>query len=79
VAASSAPPPPLEIELLGTIIESNHSTALFSLPGGEVQFCSVGETVGKSPNQAKVQEILGDEVTLVYRDQSVTLQVPASF
>ena len=72
----TAPPPPppaksFTAKLTGTIIEPNHSMALFTTQTGEVQFVNLGQMV----EDAKVVQIQPDQVIIERNGQTLTLEV----
>ena len=78
VEAEIEPPRPLELNLIGTVIERGSSTALISGEDGRVRFCKVGDLVGTKPSQATVQEIQSTTVRLAYDDQEILLEIPVT-
>ena len=63
------PPAPLNMRLVGTMIEPGHSMAMFITKGGRIELRRVGQTVA----QAKVVTIQADRVKLMYHGREHTL------
>ncbi|MEM9420560.1 MAG: type II secretion system protein N [Planctomycetota bacterium] len=67
----AAPPPPLRLKLLGTVVEAGgNSEAILMTSAGQVEMHRVGATV----DNAQITSIDADTITLLYHDQTVTLQ-----
>ncbi len=71
----TAPPPPpanpFTAKLTGTIIEPNHSMALFTTQTGDIQFVSLDQMI----EDAKVVDIQPEQVILERNGQTLTLQI----
>jgi len=74
-ATTRAARAPLRVKLLGTMIESERASAIFSNHLGRQEIRGVGETVGRAPAGAKVLRISAKEVVLIYRGQEMTLKL----
>lgn len=80
VAVEEAPPepvrlPPLQITLLGTIVEPDRTVAMFATQGGHIELTRIGQTVSNAPNGPKVIDITADEVVVEYDGQQRTMVV----
>ncbi|MFG0250499.1 MAG: hypothetical protein ACF8OB_16560, partial [Phycisphaeraceae bacterium JB051] len=71
--ATPPPPPakPFTAKLTGTIIEPNHSMALFTTPDGEIQFVNLGQMI----EDAKVVQIQPEQVIIQHNGQTLTLEI----
>src|SRR5262249_61679256 len=67
---------PLQIKLLGTILERDRSMALFSTPRSAVELRGISETVGDAAEGAEVVEISRDQVVVRHQGKLVVLKVP---
>lgn len=70
-----APPPPPSMpftaKLTGTILEAQHSMALFTTQSGDIQFVSIGQMI----EDAKVVQIESEKVILDRNGQTLTLEM----
>lgn len=64
-----SPPPPLRIKLLGTILEPGNSEAIVMTSGGEMKMLRVGAVI----EDATVETIEDNQITVTYHDQNLTL------
>jgi hypothetical protein len=67
--------PPLQVELLGTIVEPENSMAIIRSEGGSVQYKRVGETLGPADSPASVEEIHSDAIVVQRLEERLTLKV----
>ena len=67
--------PPLQVELLGTILEPENSMAIVRSQEGSVQYKRVGETIGPMDSPASVREILTDSIVVEREKERLTLKV----
>lgn len=67
--------PPLQITLLGTIVEPDRTVAMFATQGGHIELTRIGQTVSNAPNGPKVIGITADEVVVEYDGQQRTMVV----
>jgi hypothetical protein len=67
--------PPLQVELVGTIVEDTNSVALVKTEKGNVEYKRIGDEVGPVEGPAKVIEIKLDEVVLERAAERITLNV----
>jgi hypothetical protein len=67
--------PPLQVELLGTIIEPENSMAIVRTDQGSVQYKRVGDCVGPADSPASVLEIQADAIVLERATERLTLKV----
>lgn len=76
VASTPPPPPskPFTAKLTGTILEDNHSMALFTTQTGEIQFVSVGQMI----EDARVVKIDSEKVILDNNGQTLTVELTES-
>lgn len=65
----------LDIALLGTILEQGRSKAILVGPDGEIELKGVGDSLDITPAGVEVKEIQFASVTLLYRGQTVKLEV----
>ena len=68
------PPPPTKAftaKLTGTILEDNHSMALFTTQTGEIEFVMIGQTV----EDARVVQIQPQKVILDRNGQTLTVEL----
>jgi len=72
-AATSALP--LNVNLVGTIVETGHSRAVFSTPNGAIELKGVGEIVGGLPGGPEVVEIEAKHVVLRFQGRLTTLRL----
>lgn len=75
VAKSQAPK--LPIKLLGTVIESEHSMALFATLHGQPELHRVGEIVGPDPAGPKVVSINTAHVEMNHNGSTFRLEIEA--
>lgn len=68
-------PPPLAVELLGTIIEGDNSMAIIRSPQGGVEYKRTGDLVGPDGSQASIVEIRGDSIVLDRSEERIILAV----
>jgi hypothetical protein len=66
IVVAKAPPQPLRVILLATVMESENSTAMLKLANGQVVFRKVGESLGTEEPSAKISKIETGSI-LVYR------------
>jgi hypothetical protein len=69
------PGPELDFTVLGTVIDSTRRLAIIADPSGNFDIKGVGQALDLSPAGVMVQNIEGDEVTLVHNDRSSTLRI----
>jgi hypothetical protein len=67
--------PPLQVELLGTILEGENSMAILRSEQGQVEYRRKGDSVGPADSPAKLVEIQGDAVLLDRAEERITLKV----
>ncbi|MCC7409227.1 MAG: hypothetical protein IT442_14270 [Phycisphaeraceae bacterium] len=72
MAAPTKVVPPLRVKLLGTVIEPGQSVAILQDSAGKTLFLSAGQTV----EEATVQSIEPDRVTVRYYDEDRVLLMP---
>ncbi|MCC7406889.1 MAG: hypothetical protein IT442_02380, partial [Phycisphaeraceae bacterium] len=75
VATAAAPTraiPPLRVKLLGTVIEPGQSVAIVQDSAGKTLFLDIGQTV----EDATIQSIEPDRVTVRYYDEDRELVMP---
>lgn len=65
----------VEVQLVGTVLEANHSMAFLMNRDGHVDLKRVGDTLD-APAGARVEQIDRDQVTLVVQGQPLTLKMP---
>jgi hypothetical protein len=65
--------PPLQLELLGTIIEPPNSMAIVRTEQGLTEYKRVGDTVGPADGPAKIVEIGPSEIVMERTSERVTL------
>lgn len=70
--------PPLNLKLMGTILEPGRERAIFSTAKGVSELRKVGETVGDAPASAEVVQIARDRVVVRYNGELVTLELQKS-
>jgi hypothetical protein len=66
--------PPLEVTLLGTILEPGNSKAMISSRGNTVEYKRVGDLLGPPESPAELLEILGDSIVLRRENETMTLR-----
>lgn len=76
MTAPSAPPKPLNVLLIGTIIDSPHSRGLFDLGGGKTQLLSVGQDIETPQGPAKILVVTPTTATVHFDDRDITLEIP---
>lgn len=64
---------PLNLQLLGTMVEPDQARALFATHRGELEVRRVGESIGNPPASAELLRIEPKAVRLRYRNQDFTL------
>jgi hypothetical protein len=78
-AAGSTPGAPaasaLNLNLVGTIIESGHSRAVFAMPNGAIELKGVGEIIGPSPTGPEVVAIEPKHVVVRFQGQLTTVRL----
>lgn len=62
-------PPPLELRLLGTVIEPQRTQAILLTGDGHMVFKSLGETI----KGARITQIESEQVTVEYHQRTLTL------
>jgi hypothetical protein len=67
--------PPLRVKLVATMIESDESTAVLKLAGGEVVFRKVGEMLGGDESDAKISKIEAGAVLVLRGGEECRLLV----
>jgi hypothetical protein len=67
--------PPLQVELLGTILEPENSMAIIRAEGGSVQYKRVGETMGPAECPASLIDIQSDAIVVERHEERLTLKV----
>jgi hypothetical protein len=67
--------PPLQVQLLGTIIEGENSMAILRSEQGKVEYRKQGDAIGPVDSPATVVEIQGDAVVLNRAEERITLRV----
>lgn len=67
--------PPLQVELLGTILEGENSMAILRSEPGKVEYRRQGDATGPVDSPATVVEIQGDAVVLNRGEERITLRV----
>jgi hypothetical protein len=67
--------PPLQVEVLGTIIEGQNSMAMVRSERGNVEYKRVGDTLGPTDSPASVLEIGSDAIVVERGEERVTLRV----
>lgn len=70
--------PPLQVEVLGTILEDTNSVALVRGAQGGMEYKRVGDSVGPADSPAKLIEISGTAITVERGQERVTLRVNSS-
>jgi hypothetical protein len=70
--------PPLDIELLGTILEGENSMAMVRSQQGQVEYKRTGDSLGPTEAPANILEITGDAIVLERSGERVTLKVRGS-
>jgi hypothetical protein len=68
-------PPPLNVRLVGTALEPDHSMAMLLTSCGTIEMKSVGDKLDDTPDSAELTSIEQDRVTLRYHGQTVRLEV----
>lgn len=68
--------PSLGVRLVGTILESGNSKAIFVDRDGRIELRGVGGQLNAAGQTARVEEIRLASVTLVYRGRRLTLEMP---
>ena len=67
--------PPLQVQLLGTIIEGENSMAILRSEQGKVDYRKQGDAIGPVDSPATVVEIQVDAVVLNRAEERITLRV----
>lgn len=67
-------PPPLPVRLIGTVVESGFSYAMFRTVGGETRMVGIGETV----DGVQVVSLTEKSATVLFSGQTLTLPVDAA-
>lgn len=67
--------PPLQIELLGTIVEPANSMAMVRMAHGGVEYKRVGDAIGPADSPGNLVEIHGDSIIVERDSQRVTFRV----
>jgi len=67
--------PPLQIKLLGTIIEPGKSQAMLATPRGTVELKRVGDTIDSEQPPAELVTIERDRVVLKRQGDLITLEI----
>ena len=67
--------PPIQIELLGTIIEAQNSIAMVKSAQGNTEYKRVGDAIGPQESPAQLVEIRGDSIILERAGDRLTFQV----
>lgn len=67
--------PPLNVELLGTIIEAENSMAIVRTEQGRVEYKRVGESIGPTDSPASVVEIGPEEIVVERSAERISLHV----
>jgi type II secretory pathway component PulC len=68
-------PPPLNVRLVGTALEPDHSMAMLLTSRGTIEMKAVGDKLDDTPDSAELTSIEQDRVTLRYHGQTVRLEV----
>lgn len=74
-AIQAKPLVPLNVVLVGTIVEEGHSRAMLSTAAGVVEVLGIGETVGGATGGAEIVEIQSNSVVLRYRGELTTVRL----
>lgn len=75
VKPAPAPLPPLEVTLVGTMIEADQRLAIIADAKGEFDVKGVGESLELSPQGITVEQIESERVTLRYQGRTSTVQL----
>lgn len=67
--------PPLQVEVLGTILEDTNSVALVRGAQGGMEYKRVGDSVGPADSPARLIEITDTAITVERGQERVTLRV----
>jgi len=67
------PPKPLNIRLLGTMLEPDRRAAMFAVAGEGISVRELGQTVNNGSGDAKILQIEADRVVLEYAGQQRVL------
>jgi len=70
--------PPLQIELLGTVIEPENSLAIIRSEQGSIAYKRVGDSLGPDGSAANIQEIEQDSIILKREEERITIRVKSN-
>lgn len=66
----------MNLRLIGTVIETGHSMAIFQKPDGSVSVCAEGGRMDEGGTRVTVNKIVGTVVTVSCGGQTQTLAMP---
>lgn len=72
---ASPPTAPLEVTLVGTIIQTDQNLAILADSSGKFDVKGIGETLELSPQGITVENIKSEQVTLRFQGRQSTLQL----